>query len=79
MSESAEAKVIEFEKSKEMNMDKCIRLIIENMFDYDNDEGTLTALINEGEDNEAVVELYLRITSINGTKLEPAAGKAEAT
>lgn len=65
-----EVKVIEFDKATEMTMDKCIRLIIESMFDYDNDEGTLTATINEGKDNEAEVELFLKITSINGTKLE---------
>jgi hypothetical protein len=63
-------KVVEFDKAKDMTMDKCIRLIIENMFDYDNDEGTLVATINEGQDNEAVVELYLRIASINGVALE---------
>jgi hypothetical protein len=62
-------KVIQFDNAS-MSMDKCIRMIIENMFDYDNDEGTLTATINEGKDNEAEVQLYLKITSINGTKLE---------
>ncbi len=70
MTDEAEVKVIEFDKSAEMTMDKCIRMIIENMFDYDNDEGTLTATINEGQDNEAEVEMLLKITAINGTKLE---------
>ena len=63
-------KVIEFDTATEMTMDKCIRLIIEHMFDYDNDEGTLTATINEGKDNEAVVELGLKIQAINGTRLD---------
>ena len=63
-------KVIEFNSAGEMTMDKCIRLIIEHMFDYDNDEGILTATINEGKDNEAQVELSLKIKSINGTELD---------
>lgn len=74
---SDDVKVIEFDKAQEMTMDKCIRLIIENMFDYDNDEGTLEAIINEGKDNEAKVELYLKITSINDTKLEERVDKED--
>ena len=63
-------KVIEFDTATEMTVDKCIRLIIETMFDYDNDEGTLTATINEGKENEAVVELGIKVQAINGTRLD---------
>jgi len=63
------SKVVEFDAADKMTMDKCIRLIIEHMFEYDNDEGVLTATINEGKDNEATVELSLKIKSINGTEL----------
>lgn len=67
--ESSDIKVVEFPDADTISMDKCVRAIIENMFDYDNDVGELEVLINKGKDNEAQVTLQLRITSINGTKL----------
>lgn len=68
---TSEQKVLEFEEAQSTTMDKTIRLMIEHMFDHDNDEGELHATINRGKENEAVVVLAIRIKSIDGNELRP--------
>ena len=68
--QDVEEKVVEFPHSDEITMDKAVRQIVESLFDYDNDTGYLTVVINRGKDNEATVEVMLRVTAINSTRLD---------
>jgi hypothetical protein len=56
-------------KCIDSTMDEAMRKIVEAMFDFDNNEATLQIILNEGTDIEALVDIQLCMTHINGDPL----------
>lgn len=65
-------KVVETElgTASELTMDSFIRTLISQMFDNDNEVGTLSAVLEgNGDKDDPEIEIEIRLKSINGVAI----------